>query len=83
MCGYVHFDPYVSVSAFHRFLAQRGRSTMRSKLALALAAAALLAACTQSPTASAPRSGTAAPRYDDTGSTATTTPGGNGMGGGH
>ena len=35
---------------------------MRSKLALAAAAAALLAACAQSPTASPTR--TSAPRYD-------------------
>jgi len=69
---------------------------MRSKLALA-AAAALLAACAQSPTASP--TGTFAPRYDggnslggggftdspDSSSSNGTaaTPGGNGMGSGH
>jgi hypothetical protein len=44
---------------------------MRSKLALAAAAAALLAACAQSPTASPTR--TSSPRYD----------GGNTLGSGH
>jgi opacity protein-like surface antigen len=44
---------------------------MRSKLALAAAAAALLAGCAQSPTASPTR--TSAPRYD----------GGNTLGSGH
>jgi len=70
---------------------------MRSKLALALATAALLAACGQSPTASNRPS---APRYDggstlgsghvttppDTSAateTTSTTPGGNGLGSGH
>lgn len=71
---------------------------MRSKLALALCAAAVLAACAQSPTASPTR--TTAPRYDGgntlgsghftgtpdttttTGTTATA-PGGNTLGAGH
>ena len=44
---------------------------MRSKLALALSAAALVAACAQSPTTTATR--TSAPRYD----------GGNTLGSGH
>lgn len=56
---------------------------MRSKLALALAAAALLAACAQSPTASTPAR-TPAARFDG-GTTGTTsaTEGTNTLGSGH
>jgi hypothetical protein len=55
MCGYVHFDRYIQVSPPPPEHPQENRS-MNRRLALAVAATVLLAACGQSPTAAPTRS---------------------------